>query len=459
MMSRQTTEFEVRASFALKSDTQAFDASQVQSARAAMRANGSRFTGVTAALHAHPANVVRGILALDGVAKSVVLVPFTACDAFADQALKLCNPDVVVCDEYVSTDRWPAAIRAPISSLSVSPATGKLNDGVPFVATTWVLATSGTTGTPKFVAHTGATLSRTVSRSERASKYVWGLLYDPARFAGMQVVLQSMAAGSALVVPPPMIGLGAKIDYLIEHQVTALSATPTLWRNIMMTPNARGLRLEQITLGGEIADAQVLALLKRSFPDAQITHIYASTEVGVGFSVHDGNAGFPAEWLGTGAGGREWRLTAQGTLAVRLQGARPKYLHTSELPPSADQWFDTGDLVEIIDGRALFQGRLNGSINIGGNKVMPEEVEQIIGSHPSVAAVLVRAKKSSVAGALVEALVQLHPEVPESQHLEISRQIKVLCRDQLAVFKAPAFVKMVDKLPVSDNGKVMRNAT
>ncbi|WP_298019400.1 AMP-binding protein [uncultured Parasphingopyxis sp.] len=298
----------------------------------------------------------------------------------------------------------------------------------------------------------------------------WGLPYACA-VTGSKMVFSAVNDGEVLC------------NLVLNEGVTHSAGVPTVWLAMFAHMDATKVdygKLEMVVIGGSAAPRAMIERFMKA--GVYVLHAWGMTETSpigtigqrpwnwdeLGFDEQvdiiskQGRTPFGVEIKIVDDDGNDLPRDGEssGRLLVRGPWVLDQYYQDDGGKcVAADQWFDTGDLVEIIDGRALFQGRLNGSINIGGNKVMPEEVEQIIGSHPSVAAVLVRAKKSSVAGALVEALVQLHPEVPESQHLEISRQIKVLCRDQLAVFKAPAFVKMVDKLPVSDNGKVMRNAT
>ena len=126
---------------------------------------------------------------------------------------------------------------------------------------------------------------------------VWGLLYDPSRFAGLQVVLQSLLGGGLLVAPDREGPGPSNSPFLQANGCTHLSATPTLWRKILMTSEGPFLPLRQITLGGEIADDPLLAALATRYPEARVTHIYASTEAGVGFSVKDGRAGLPVSYL------------------------------------------------------------------------------------------------------------------------------------------------------------------
>lgn len=163
--------------------------------------------------------------------------------------------------------------------------------------TRWLLATSGTTSSPKLVSHSFASLTRTISDNSKGKDFVWGQLYDSARFAGLQVVLQAVLGGSKFVAPSTDLALYKKLSLFAKEGVNALSATPTLWRKILMLEGSHDLNLRSITLGGEIADQAILNALSARYPNAKIRHIYASTEAGAGFSVSDGKAGFPASYL------------------------------------------------------------------------------------------------------------------------------------------------------------------
>ncbi|MDA1382073.1 AMP-binding protein [Plesiomonas shigelloides] len=151
-----------------------------------------------------------------------------------------------------------------------------------------MLATSGTSGVPKLASYYLSTLLAT-SKTDvtRGSQFTWGLTYDINRFAGLQVYLQALAAGSTLAVPPSTASMREIITLFISASVNCLSATPSFWRKLMMEPEHAKLNLRQITLGGEISNQSVLSALEQRYPSAAIIHIYASTEAGVGFVVKD----------------------------------------------------------------------------------------------------------------------------------------------------------------------------
>jgi len=406
--------------------------------------------GKNIALHCHPLNLIRWVIQLDGIANSVLLVPYDACEAFSKRVEEKLELDLVLTDGITNTEHWATSVTGHYTAIEHSECTSPPSEP----ETQWLLTTSGTTGTPKVVAHTTQSLTRTTAKGGVDRQLTWGLLYDPARFAGFQVVLQAIVANAKLVVPSPDLDFERKIEFLVANGCDALSATPSLWRKILMTRASRHLDLKQITLGGEIADQRVLNSLVKQFPSAAITHIFASTEAGVGFSVKDKRAGFPLSWLETGVRDVEMKISDQGTLCLKNTHLNQRYLGGGGSIADAQGWIDTGDVVEVDGERILFKGRLNGAINIGGNKVIPEDVETRILEVPGVYQVAVRAKSSSIAGALVEALIVPAPELEDTSGLV--KSVKQYCKQVLPSFKVPAFVRLVDELPIGAAGKIKR---
>jgi acyl-coenzyme A synthetase/AMP-(fatty) acid ligase len=315
-------------------------------------------------------------------------------------------------------------------------------------ATQWLLATSGTTGVPKVIGHTLASLSRTVKRDVVKSRgFIWGLLYDPCRFAGLQVILQALLAGSMLSVSSSH-DFDRQVEGLVAGGVNALSATPSLWRKLLMDGRIRGCQLRQITLGGEIADQLLLDGLKHCFPAARIVHIYASTEVGVGFSVHDGLAGFPAPWLENERAPVPMMVRGDGHLLVR-PATVPEWAEIAGRL-DADGYLDTGDLVRVAGDRVFFSGRASGAVNVGGNKVMPEYVEEHIRRVNGVFDVCVYGKTSSMMGQIVAADIVPDPGVDMAG---LRLDILNYCRSTLENWQIPGILRFVSGLQETPAGK------
>ena len=132
------------------------------------------------------------------------------------------------------------------------------------------ILTSGTSGKPKAATHTWATLARPVRLDHSACPQRWLLTYRPQLYAGLQVVLQCWGNLGTLVVPAPDASPNQTAQLLRDAAVQCCSATPSYWRRLVLFADRNLLRaapLEQITLGGEVVDQQLLnARCGRSFP-------------------------------------------------------------------------------------------------------------------------------------------------------------------------------------------------
>jgi len=321
--------------------------------------------------------------------------------------------------------------------------------------TNWIIPTSGTTNIPKLVAHTFNSLTRTTkSNIELGHKYRWGLVFDIYRFSGIQVFLQAMLSGSTLIVSESNMSISETVNHLVSNKCNALSGTASFWRKILMSKESNGLDLDVITLGGEIADENILQALKAKFPNAKIIHIYASTEAGVGFSVHDGYAGFPLEYLQNVTNGVGLRISDKNTLMLKSEKQIQKYIGDNKLYED-DGFIDTGDIIEIKNDRVYFLGRDSGSINVGGNKVQPEEVEQTLLSSGLIYSAYVYPKKNPMMGNIVCADVVLKDKIADKQTIKL--ELLKYCREKLENFKVPAILKFVDELEITQSGKLKRN--
>src|SRR5262249_55818704 len=170
----------------------------------------------------------------------------------------------------------------------------------------------------------------------------------------------------------------------------------------------------------------------------------ASTEAGVGFDVNDGLAGFPAALLGRLPSGVEMKVE-DDTLRIRSNRTALRYVGGGAAALAEhDGFVDTGDIVELRDGRYHFVGRRNGVINVGGLKVHPEEVEAVINRHPQVRMSLVRSRRNPITGALVVADVVLRDHSGAGGEIDrITGEILELCRAGLTRHKVPAAIRVV----------------
>jgi len=324
--------------------------------------------------------------------------------------------------------------------------------------TDWVLFTSGTSGPAKMVRHSLAALTGSFRQSPGSrTDTVWATFYDVRRYGGLQIFLRAMLGGSSFVLSGAGESLSDHLERLADARVTHISGTPSHWRRVLMSGAAHKFRPAYIRLSGEIADQGVLDGLRAHYPESRIVHAYASTEAGVGFEVDDEQEGFPANFVGPSCG-VELKVE-DGTL--RLRSNRTAFSYVSGEGRSLaqeDGFVDTGDLVELRGARYYFMGRKDGVINIGGQKVHPEEVEAVINRYPGVHMSLVRARKNPLVGSLASADVVLYDwAANETSEAELEAGIRAACAHNLARHKVPALIRFVPSLPMNANGKLARS--
>jgi acyl-coenzyme A synthetase/AMP-(fatty) acid ligase len=364
--------------------------------------------------------------------------------------------DAIVSDRTARDAGVPSAAPCVICSPKIAPADCERSERY---QTEWILLTSGTTGLPKMVVHTLSSLAGAIRAGSATSKpALWSTFYDIRRYGGLQILLRALLGGGSLVLSSACESTGDFLVRAAARGVTHILGTPTHWRNALMSSSARGLTPQYVRLSGEIADQAILDHLRAFYPAAAIVHAFASTEAGVGFEVGDGLAGFPASLIRQAGAGVEMKVE-EGSLRIRSARTAARYLGSpSPSVVDADGFVDTGDIVELRGERYYFVGRRDGVINVGGQKVHPEEVEAVINSHPQVRVSQVRAKKNPITGALVVADVVLNGQtgIANAGGKGLEHEILEYCRAALPRHKVPAAINFVPSLAVAATGKIVR---
>ena len=388
------------------------------------------------------ASAAAALVALDGLARRIVLCPPDFKREHLDTVLATAEIDLIVAD-------GPETV--PVHRMQSLAPSAEWADAPLVCETEWALFTSGTTGLPKLVVHTLDGLTGAIRNGTPAEAPVWATFYDIRRYGGLQILLRALLGGASLGVTGPN---EATEDYLVRLAklgVTHLTGTPSHWRHALMSPRIGDLPLVYVRLSGEIADQAILDRLQAAFPHARVGHAYASTEAGVGFEVTDGLEGFPAGYLD-----RETPVAMKlvdGVLHVRSTHTAARYLgYDAPVLIEDDGYVNTDDMIELRGDRYLFLGRKAGLINVGGLKIHPEEVEAVINRHPDVDLSRVYARKNPVTGALVAAEVVLKT----TSRPELKQEILTACRTYLGVAKTPVSLAFVDSLPMTAGGKLER---
>ncbi|HQJ90500.1 MAG TPA: class I adenylate-forming enzyme family protein [Paludibacteraceae bacterium] len=305
-----------------------------------------------------------------------------------------------------------------------------------------VLYTSGTTGRPKRVAHKLDSITRGTKVSEKYRENVWAFAYNPTHFAGLQVFFQAFYNQNPMIY---IFDVNRKEveNVLRRYNVTHISATPTFYRSILPYIREVVPSVERATMGGEKYDKNLEAQLLKVFPNADVRNVYASTEAGSIFS----------------AKGDIFSISPRIADKVRFAEDGELLIHKSLLGESDtfqldEDWYRTGDIVEMIDeSHFKFVSRKTEMINIGGYKVNPHEVEDEIKKIDGVVDVIVKARSNRITGNILVAEVKINDGIDKR---EKEKEITKILEKRLQSWKIPRIFTFVDNIELTRTGKKVR---
>ena len=183
-------------------------------------------------------------------------------------------------------------------------------------------------------------------------------------------------------------------------------------------------------------------------PKVDLLQTYGLSELGI---LRSKSRSPDSLWVKVGGEGVEIKVE-HGTLRIRTRSAMLGYLNAPS-PFDEDGWFDTGDNVEV-DGEFLrILGRKSEVINVGGEKVFPVEVENVLLDMPNVKDVTVSAMPNPITGQVVTARFNLF----EAEELPVfRRRMREFCASRLAAYKIPAKIEIVNDAQYGERFKKMR---
>jgi long-chain acyl-CoA synthetase len=306
-----------------------------------------------------------------------------------------------------------------------------------------IVFTSGSSGKPKAILHDVERVATKFATARQPWRMLLMLLID--HFGGFNTLLACLFDG----------GVGICVEdrkpetvckAIAAARAELLPTTPTflglligsgLWR----VHDLSSLKL--ITYGTEPMPPATLKRVKEVFPNAQLKQTYGLSELGV---LRSSSPDPESVWLKIGGQGFETRIV-DGELHVRSQSSMLGYLN-APTPIDKDGWMNTGDLVEEKEGLIRFVGRRSDIINVGGQKVFPAEVEDVILEVAGVTQASVRGIPNTVLGNAVVARISLDEFGDQARAIE---RIRDHCRVRLQKFKIPIRFEIVDQGSMSSN--------
>jgi long-chain acyl-CoA synthetase len=343
-------------------------------------------------------------------------------------------------------------------NLSISPASYR-----PAV----LIITSGTTGQPKFVVHTPATLSESVDLVVRH----WGLSDDDvmieplpmAHMSGLITLLSCVQFGTPFIL---LEGFDADtvLDTIERHRCTWCLGFPAQYAALLECQRARPRNLGSLRICLTGADACPIDLQQRvsSIFGAPLYNIWGATEAvgSLTFGLQCGPVARIVKGVRTrliDENGGDVPHGEVGELLIRGANVFDGYWNDPQATEESLKggWYHTGDLMRRGEGDELwFVSRKKDIIIRGGTNISPAEVEQaLVASHPAVEEAAVVGIPDSVLGQRVFGFVKLAKRTTDTIASEILRNVAT----RLASYKVPERLEVLDELPRNALSKVDRN--
>jgi fatty-acyl-CoA synthase len=337
--------------------------------------------------------------------------------------------------------------------------------------------TSGTTGLPK-----GAMLTH---RNVLMNAYYTGerLRYSAADrvcvpvpfyhcFGCVLGTLVCAVYGSAIVVPAPSFDARTTLAAIDAERCTSVYGVPTMYVAQLEHPEFGRFNLKSLRTGIMSGAPCPLPLMQKvvnvmgireiciGYGQTEASPIITFTSVDDPIEVRVGTVGRPIPGLEVKlvdpATGREMDTGEAGELCARGHCVMAGYYNNPAATSKAidpEGWLHTGDLARRReDGNYRIVGRSKELIIRGGENIYPPEVEEFLHHHPSVAEVAVAGLPDAKYGEVVAAWV-----VPKAGSTVTPDELKQYCQGQIARFKIPQYIMIVQALPRTVTGKIRKH--
>ena len=335
-----------------------------------------------------------------------------------------------------------------------------------------LMYTSGTTGRPKGVMITHANLAwknfahiTELGVTEADVGLACGPLYH---VGALDLITTTMIAAGATTVVHRVFDAELVVEEIERSRVTCMWTAPAMVRAILEVPGVEDSDLSSVRLiiaGGEKMPIPFIERLRRTFPSAWFADAYGLTETVSGDTFLDrdstvsklGSVGRACPYLeleiwddqGTPVpAGERGEVVLRGPKVFKGYWRDPEATSTA----FAGGWFHTGDVgMKDEDGFVYIVDRLKDMIVSGGENIAGSEVERVLYEHDAVVEAAVVGRPDDRWGEVPVAYVVLAPEATVTPDELIEH-----CREQLAKFKVPKAVTVIDALPRNPSGKVLK---
>ena len=314
-----------------------------------------------------------------------------------------------------------------------------------------ILFSSGSTGAPKAMIHNLDTLVDSYGdKKQKQINMLVFLMFD--HIGGINTMLNILSTNATMIIPQNR-NADDICKLIEEYKIAVLPSSPTFLNLILINRSYEKYdlsSLRMITYGTETMPEGLLGRLKAVFSKVKFLQTFGTSETGIAAtSSKSSNSTF----MKIDDENLEYKIV-DNELWLRSKTQILGYLNRSMESFTNDGWFKTGDLVELDnEGFIKIIGRNKEIINVGGQKVLPSEVESVLLGMDEIEDCLVYGEQNAITGQSVSCDVVLKSGV-KADGLKIL--VRKFCKDKLDNFKIPTRVNVVQKTEFTERFKKSR---
>lgn len=354
-------------------------------------------------------------------------------ESFCDKAIEICDRGFNV------KELNPGETHQILSNLKKSGRAGL------------TLFSSGSTGKPKAMIHDlDALIDLYKNKKQKRMNMLVFLMFD--HIGGINTMLNILSTGATMIIPQNR-NADDVCKLINEYKIAVLPASPTFLNLILIGKSYEKYdlsSLRMITYGTETMPEGLLNRLKSAFTKVKFLQTFGTSETGIAATSSKSS---DSTFMKIDDENLEYKIV-DGELWLKSKTRILGYLNADMDSFTDDGWFKTGDLAQQSeDGFIKIIGRSKEIINVGGQKVLPCEVESVLLEMKEIQDCLVYAEKNAITNQSVCCDVVLKPGVDANG---IKILVRKFCKDKLDNFKIPVKVNVVQKTEFTQRFKKIR---
>jgi acyl-CoA synthetase (AMP-forming)/AMP-acid ligase II/acyl carrier protein len=327
-----------------------------------------------------------------------------------------------------------------------------------------ILYTSGSMGLPKGVTYNLTTLENKLAVLEEnlpIEDFQKSLCLLPTHFGHGLIgnSLFPLLRGCHLYIGPPFdLAMSEKLSSLIDfHEITFFSSVPSFWNFLKDHHGLKRSSLKRIHCASSLFLENAYLQIRKWAPSAKIFNVYGLTEFASWVSGFEVQQAADFKYVGMGWGA-DFKIensdeSGVGVVLIKSKAEMIGYLNQPDLTEKSrvNGWFRTGDLgfVDKKNGLKLI-GRYDDLMNVGGAKIVPSEIENVLLKNSSLRSVCVFSIPHVLTG---EAIVAAYMN---SSNVVTPAELERWCQEYLPKYRIPTYWYPVQQIPETSRGKVDR---